>query len=302
MIAVKKNQRAPEHTLTDKEFRFICQLVYDSTGIVLDDRKREMVYRRLMRRTRELRIPSFKDYCLLLKNEDNQELPNFINAITTNLTGFFRESHHFDFLKDQFIPAHLAKYAATKRLRVWSAACSTGEEPYSLAITLKQAMDSFLNQGKLNQGKVSQWDVKILATDLDSTVLETAKVGTYSQDNIKDLSKEIKHKWFKKGSGDNSDKVKVNPQLKGLITFKQLNLMGSWPVQGPFDVIMCRNVLIYFDRNTQHELVDRFYQLLRPGGLLMLGHSESLMKEESAFEVKGRTIFQKPIHRCQQTY
>ena len=278
------SKRLSEHSLTLKEFKFICDLVYGETGIVLGEHKREMVYRRLMRRTRELKVGSFADYCDLLKDSNSGELPNFINAITTNLTGFFRESHHFEFLKDEFIPAHCKKYSATKRLRIWSAACSTGEEPYSLAITLMELMASHL----------AGWDVKILATDLDTDVLETARKGVYKKDSIKDLSADIKKQWFKLGSSNNQGKVKINPLLAELIVFKQLNLLGRWPVDGPFDVIMCRNVLIYFDRDTQNTLIERYHQLLRPGGVLMLGHSESLSKDNSLFETRGRTVFQKP--------
>lgn len=278
------SRRLEQHTLNDKQFKFICRLVYEATGIVLDERKREMVYRRLMRRTRDLKIESFGEYCALLKSGCDNELPKFINSITTNLTSFFRENHHFDYLKETFIPEHLKHYSQTKKLRIWSAACSTGEEPYSLAITVQEAMGSLL----------SIWDTKILATDLDTDVLAHAKAAVYKADRIEDIAASYKRKWFKKGSGDNINKVKVHPKLAHLITFKQLNLLDSWPVKGPFDVIVCRNVLIYFDRKTQKNIIDRYYDLLRPGGLLILGHSESLAKDETLFSVVGRTIFKKP--------
>lgn len=285
MNTVNNNERAPEHSLSEKEFQFICKLVYDTTGIVLDGRKREMVYRRLMRRTRDLKLASFKAYCQLLQTDKEGEFPKFINAITTNLTSFFREEHHFDYLRDDFIPKHIKKYAHTRRLRIWSAACSTGEEPYSLAITLLQAMAPLLGE----------WDIKILASDLDTDVLAAAKAGIYKDERIKDLPTSLTKSWFRRGSGENAHHVKVNPSMSELITFKQLNLLHEWPMRGPFDVIMCRNVLIYFDKATQKKLIHRYHQLLRPGGLLILGHSESLAKDESFFRVKGRTIFEKPI-------
>jgi chemotaxis protein methyltransferase CheR len=285
-ILIAPRERAAEHQLSDKEFRFITELVYKNTGIVLDERKREMLYRRLMRRTRDLKLASFGDYCALLEQTDSKELPNFINAITTNLTSFFRENHHFEFLKTHFLPEHIKRFGNSKRLRIWSAACSTGEEPYSLAITLQEAMGSLLNS----------WDVKILATDLDTDVLAKGKAGVYKQERIESIPPAAKKRWFKKGTGGNSDLVKVDPKLGAMITFKPLNLLEPWPMRGPFDVIMCRNVLIYFDKPTQRSLVQRYYELLRPGGLLILGHSESLAKNESRFEIKGRTVFEKPLY------
>lgn len=280
--------RAQDHQLSDKDFRFICKLVYNQTGIVLGEHKRIMVYRRLMRRTRELQIGSFSDYCRLLENQQSGELPNFINAITTNLTSFFREVHHFDYLRSDFLPEHQNTYGASRRLRIWSAGCSTGEEPYSLAITLSETFGDAL----------ANWDAKILATDLDTTVLETAKQGVYKSDRIEGLPGRVQKRWFRRGKNDKADLVKVDPSLAGLITFKQLNLLHEWPVKGPFDVIMCRNVLIYFDRETQRSLVERYSNLLRPGGLLILGHSESVAKGFSQFQMIGRTIFQRKAVAC----
>lgn len=278
-----KPERGKQHSLSSKEFKFICKLVYDATGIVLDERKREMVYRRLMRRTRDLKLASFASYCQLLDDPNSGELPNFTNAITTNLTSFFRENHHFDYLRDTFIPEHISRFGHSRRLRIWSSASSTGEEPYSIAITLLQAFGS----------QASEWDMKILATDLDTEVLATGIEGVYKKDRIKDLPASNSKSWFKRGRGNNSDMVKVHPDLQQLITFKALNLLHDWPMRGPFDVIFCRNVLIYFDKPTQQKLVRRFHQMLRPGGLLMLGHSESLAKDDQLYRVLGRTIFEK---------
>ncbi len=273
------NSRRKEHTLSDKDFRYICKFVYDATGIVLDERKREMVYRRLMRRTRETRLGSFKEYLNFLDNNE-QELPNFINAITTNLTSFFRENHHFEFIKNTFIPA-LLESNQQHRLRIWSAGCSTGEEAYSIAITLKEAMGNRLNS----------WDAKILATDLDSDVVATGKAGIYKADRIEDLDKSMMKRWFKKHPQNGL--VKTADELGELITFKQLNLLEPWPMKGPFDIIFCRNVVIYFDKPTQQTLFQHYYDMLRPGGYLIIGHSEGLGDMQVKFTAIGKTIFLK---------
>lgn len=279
--AVVPQSRSVEFSLSEVEFQFICKLVYDSTGIVLDERKREMVYRRLMRRLRETRLPSFSSYCDKLKT-DELELPAFINSITTNLTSFFRENHHFEYLKGQVVP-QLMQTKNERRMRVWSAACSTGEEPYSIAISLLESMAA----------KMSGWDVKILATDLDSECIDTAKAGIYRSERIRDIATERQKRWFMKGRTGTADSVKVKNEVRDLITFKQLNLLHDWPMKGPFDVIFCRNVLIYFDRATQAGLITRYHELLAEGGCLMLGHSESLPSNYSGFDVVGRTIFRK---------
>lgn len=252
---------------------------------MLDERKREMVYRRLMRRTRELRIASFSAYCELLKADDEKEVGNFINAITTNLTSFFREDHHFQYLEKRYIP-ELIERNSGRRLRIWSAGCSTGEEPYSIAITLRHAMEPHLKA----------WDAKILATDLDTEVLDTGKAGIYAAARIEGIDENTIRRWFRKGSGSQANKVRVDSRLKQLITFKQLNLLADWPMHGPFDIIFCRNVLIYFDKSTQNILIDRYHQLLKPNGLLFLGHSENLGQHSGRFQALGHTIFRK----CEQ--
>ncbi|WP_286235701.1 CheR family methyltransferase [Thalassotalea sediminis] len=270
--------------LTDKEFNFICQFVYQNTGIVLNDSKREMVYRRLTRIVRERKLPSFSDYCRLLRDNSEQETPFFINAITTNLTSFFREKHHFDYLLSHELPQLVQKNASSKRIRIWSSACSTGEEPYSIAMTLYKVLKPYF----------SSWDVKVLATDIDSEVLAKAKSGIYAQNRIEDLPDDYKKAFFKRGTGKNSDNVIVDGCIQQLITFKQLNLLNGWPMSGPFDVIFCRNVIIYFDKPTQLELFERYYEMLAPGGLLILGHSENLGSYQQYFTNVGRTIFRKP--------
>ncbi len=247
-----------------------------------------MLYRRLTRIVRERKLNSFADYCQLLREQGEQEKDFFINAITTNLTSFFRENHHFEYLTTEEIPALIKSKAAEangkKRLRFWSSASSTGEEPYSLAITILEAMKSDL----------SMWDIKILATDIDSNVLAKGKAGIYDVNRIEDIPQKLKQSYFFQGCGKSSDSVKVHDKLKNLITFKQLNLLHDWPMKGPFDAIFCRNVIIYFDKKTQIELFARYYELLAPGGLLFLGHSENLGNYQQYFSNVGRTIFRKP--------
>jgi len=284
-----KDTRDISMRLTDEDFSFICKFVYQSTGIVLNDNKREMVYRRLTRIVRDRKLHSFSDYCQLLREQGDQEKDYFINAITTNLTSFFREQHHFDYLATEELPKLMTNKSVQtngkKRLRIWSSASSTGEEPYSIAITVLETMKSVL----------SDWDVKILATDIDSNVLAAGKAGVYEYRRIENIKEDFKHKYFKRGCGENKNNIRVKKELSDLITFKQLNLLHEWPMKGPFDVIFCRNVIIYFDKPTQQELFTRYYDLLAPGGLLMLGHSENLGAYQQHFDNVGRTIFRKPL-------
>jgi chemotaxis protein methyltransferase CheR len=282
------NERNEANSLSTKDFEFICQFVHNAAGIVLGENKREMVYRRLARIIRERKLKDFSDYCHLLRTQPDQEEDYFINAITTNLTSFFRENHHFDYLLQHEIPRIIAEEKKSvrqrKRLRIWSSASSTGEEPYSIAITLLRAMKC----------QLSGWDIKILATDVDSNVLAKGAAGVYDNSCIEELSEALKKQYFIQGMGNNNNNVKVSDSLKNLVTFKRLNLLHDWPMKGPLDVIFCRNVIIYFDKKTQQELFSRYYELLKPGGLLILGHSENLGQYQQYFTNEGRTIFRKP--------
>ncbi len=284
-----QNARDKAVRLTNEDFKFICDFVYQSTGIVLNDNKREMVYRRLTRIIREKKLNSFSDYCQLLRQQEEQEKDYFINAITTNLTSFFREQHHFDYLTNEELPKLIASKEiqanGKKRLRIWSSASSTGEEPYSIAITLLEKMHTLM----------PSWDVKILATDIDSNVLATGKSGIYEYRRIENMNEKFKRNYFHRGSGKNEEKVRVDKNLRDLITFKQLNLLHEWPMNGPFDIIFCRNVIIYFDKPTQQDLFARYFEMLAPGGLLMLGHSENLGAFTQHFDNVGRTIFRKAL-------
>lgn len=279
LMAIKKER---EFKFTTKDFNTIREMVYDGTGIKLSDVKEDMVYSRLSKRLRVTGMTQFSDYCDFLQdNKNSDEYTNFTNAITTNLTSFFREKHHFEHLKDTLLPA-LVKSNTNKKIRIWSAGCSTGEEPYSLAITIKEF---FKND--------DSWDIKILATDLDTNVLEKAASGVYTEDRIENLSKAMMSRWFRKGQKDNAGLVMASPELRDLISFRQLNLMQGWPMKGPFDFIFCRNVVIYFDKPTQKKLVERYSSLTREKGHLFMGHSESLNNVTNDYELIGHTIYQK---------
>ncbi len=275
-------EREREFHFSDKEFKFISKLVGERTGIVLSDAKRQMVYGRLSRRLRQLKLNRFSDYCELLTSGDEHELVEFTNAITTNLTAFFRENHHFEFLKQTVLPELLEKNADSRRIRIWSAGCSSGEEPYSIAMCVREIIP-----------KNAGWDVKILATDLDSNMVERGKAGIYTAERVEGLSPERMKRWVKRGKGDNADKVKMHPELQSLITFKQLNLMHQWPMKGPFDFMFCRNVVIYFNKETQRQLFERYADLLADDAYLFIGHSESLNKVTDRFRLLGQTIYQK---------
>lgn len=282
MINNAVEEREKEFHFSDKEFKFISKLVGERTGIVLSDAKRQMVYGRLSRRLRQLKLTKFSDYCELLTSGHEGELIEFTNAITTNLTAFFRENHHFEHLKETVLPDLIKKNAHSKRLRVWSAGCSSGEEPYSIAMCIQEVLP-----------KSSGWDVKILATDLDSNMVKRGKEGVYTAERVEGLSSSRMKKWVKKGTGKNADKVRMSSELREMITFKELNLMEGWPIKGPFDFMFCRNVVIYFNKETQRVLFDRYADLLRDDAHLYIGHSESLNKVTDRFKLLGKTIYQK---------
>jgi chemotaxis protein methyltransferase CheR len=271
-----------DFALTDADFERLCELVRAHTGIALSEAKRQMVYGRLVRRLRALKLANFADYVQLLEEADQLELQEFTNAITTNLTSFFREAHHFDYLAEHLLPGVAARTGGAGRLRIWSCACSTGEEPYSIAMVLRE-----------QRARLSGIDAKILATDLDSNVLATGAAGVYPADRLRAVSPARAAEFFKQGSGQHQGSVKVAACLRQLITFKQLNLMQDWPMRGRFDAIFCRNVVIYFDLETKRALFQRMAQLQPPGALLFLGHSESLYRISDHYELIGRTIYRR---------
>jgi chemotaxis protein methyltransferase CheR len=281
MNTVMAGSPSRDYGLSDAEFIRIRELVKSKTGISLSDAKRDLVYGRLSKRLRALSLASFSAYCDCLDADKGEETENFINAITTNLTSFFRESHHFDYLRDTVIPDLLNRNRSTKKIRIWSAGCSTGEEPYSIAISVREALKNHRD-----------WDVRILATDLDSNCVATGQQGVYDLERVEQLDPALLRRWFRKGSGTNLGKVATSSELKQLISFRQLNLMGDWPMAGKFDVLFCRNVIIYFDKPTQRVLFDRFAKILAPTANLFLGHSESLHNVCSTFELIGKTQYE----------
>ena len=258
------------------DFNALRALVHRVTGISLTENKRNLVYGRLSRRLRALRLCSFAAYRQLLESDpEGAEMVEFVNAITTNLTSFFRENHHFEYLREKLLmPLSRAQHG--RRLRIWSAGCSTGEEPYSIAMSVCEVL-----------GDNPRVDLKILATDLDSDVLNRARNGVYG--DVKGISPTLLAKYF----DPKQDKHVVKPSVAKLITFKQLNLMHELPMRGPLDVIFCRNVVIYFDKDTQRRLFLRYARLQRPGDLLFIGHSESMFKVSDAYSLIGRTIYQR---------
>lgn len=282
-----------EYILTDQDFSFISSFVYKHVGIVLHDEKRAMVYARLSRRLRSLGLKSFHEYCMMLEHDHKQEeLPNLINAITTNLTRFFREDHHFEHLRHEVLETrfglgttrdkdspfnNLNHRNELKKVRIWSAGCSTGEEPYSIAMTL---LETFPNP--------DLFQLSILATDVDTNVLQTAKQGLYKDSQT--IPPALMAKYVdKKPDG----MIQMRPNIQKIIQFQQLNLLEAWPMHEPFDIIFCRNVVIYFDKQTQSNLFNRMADLLNPKGWLYIGHSESLYKICERFKLMGRTIYQK---------
>ena len=272
-----------EFPFSVKDFKYLAKLVHEQTGIVLKDHKMNMVYSRLARRLRELHLSSFKEYCGLLQGEGgDQELGSLINAITTNLTRFFRESHHFEHLKDTVFreAQEEAMKSGKNRLRIWSAGCSSGEEPYSIAMSLSAAFP-----------RLGSWDARVLATDLDTTMVARGRSGRYPVSDMETVPASFQKRYF--STAADRSQVIANEQIRKLIAFKQLNLLGSWPMQGPFDAIFCRNVMIYFDEPTKFKLIRRYHSMLKPGGWLYIGHSETLLDAQDVFELTGRTIYRR---------
>lgn len=274
----EKNREFP---FTRQDFEFLRRIANQRTGIVVTDDKFDMFYSRLSRRVRKLGLGDFAQYCELIRNDSNgEEALELINAITTNLTAFFRENHHFEYLANTLIPELLTQRGQSRTIKAWSAGCSTGEEPYSLAMTLLECLPA-------------GWQAQILATDIDSNVLERAASGIYAYERVKDLAPSRLKRWFKRGKGHQDGKVRVKTEVRELVHFAQLNLMENWQVDGPMDFMFCRNVIIYFDKNSKIRLMDRYADALAPGGLLFIGHSESLYKISDRFQLIGNTIYRK---------
>lgn len=266
---------------TESDFNKFRDLVMKHTGIHLTDNKRELVYGRLSRRLRILGLDKFSLYREIIEQGDPNELQEFANLITTNLTSFFRESHHFEHLKNTLIPDLIRSKSSDRKIRIWSAGCSSGEEPYSIAMVVRELAS-----------ELAGWDVKILATDLDSNMIQTAENGVYDFDRVAGIGDDRIRKFFFKGKGKQDGKVKVTPELQQIVSFNKLNLMEKWPIQGKFDVVFCRNVVIYFDKETQTRLFSRFADTMTHDGRLFVGHSETLSKVTNRFELMSKTIYQ----------
>jgi len=271
--------------LSNYEFEKITGLIYSLCGISLGSGKKELVTARLTKRLNDLKLPSFDSYLKHVQNDESgYELLQLIDVITTNVTSFFREAHHFDYIREHLIPAFKAK---SDRIRIWSAGCSSGEEPYSMAILLNEEF-----------GNVMLKDIKILATDISTHILSKAKEGLYEKQLIEGVPKALLGKYFEcLTARDEFKNVKyfyrAKPELKNLISFARLNLMEEWPMKGPFKIIFCRNVMIYFDKQTQEKLVGKYYNLLEPGGHLFIGHSENLSSISHSYKYVQPGVYMK---------
>jgi chemotaxis protein methyltransferase CheR len=270
--------------LTDKEFEQFQSLIYQQVGIKLDPPKKTLLVSRLSKRLRELALTSFQAYYDCVSREGGEEeLTKMLDLISTNKTDFYREGIHFDFLRDKVLP----EIRETKTLRVWSSASSSGEEPYTIAMTLCDALPD-----------INRWDIKILASDISTRVLAKAASGMYEEERVSHLPKDVVLRHFLCGKGPQAGKYKIRPNVAKLVSFRRINLMDStFPIRSSLDVIFCRNVMIYFDRPTQTQLMKKFFHYLRPGGYLFIGHSESLQWIEHQFTYLRPTIYQKPDKR-----
>ena len=275
-----------EAELSEAQFIKISQLVKTTCGINLGDGKQQLVKARLMKRLRKLGLWTFEDYLQYVRNDaTGTELTAMFDALSTNMTSFFREEQHFKHLSKVVFPHIIAKAERSqlRQFRIWSAGCSSGEEPYSLAITVHE-----------NIPDLQRWDVKILASDISTRMLKRASDGFYNDERVKTVSPQLRARYFRSVQTRPERIYEVTDALRSMIHFARVNLMGPWPMRGPFDVIFCRNVMIYFDKPTQGKLVQRYWDMLAPGGKLFLGHSESLTGIEHKFGYVQPTVYQKP--------
>lgn len=273
----------PEHKerefeFSPRDFERVRKLIHARAGISLNETKENMVYSRLARRLRLLRRSDFGGYLdWLEKTPESAEWQEFVNALTTNLTSFFREGHHFPALAE-----HLRARRTQPELSIWCSACSTGEEAYSIAMTVYDALPGMASR------------VRILASDIDTNVLDHARKGEYDADRIERLDPGIKHRHFLRGRGTREGQVRVRPELQAMLSFQRVNLLDArWMVQGPFDAIFCRNVMIYFDKQTQLSILAKFCPLLKPGGLIFVGHSENFYHARDLVVLRGKTVYQR---------
>jgi len=264
-----------EFAWTNADFKRVQKLIYQRAGISLHDGKHAMVYSRLSRRLRDTGYESFDEYLNWLEGQDGPEWQEFVNALTTNLTAFFREQHHFESL------SALLKKRPGGPWRIWCSAASTGEEPYSIVMTVLQALGGGV-------------PFELTASDIDSRVLETAGRGVYRAQGLKGLTHEQLQRFFMRGKGNNDGLVRVRPELRKPVTFLSVNLIrDDWPFREPFDVVFCRNVMIYFDAPTQRRVLERIHRVLKPGGTLFVGHAENFSESRDLFVLRGKTVYER---------
>jgi chemotaxis protein methyltransferase CheR len=269
-----------DFVFTSDDFRRIASMLYDMAGITLPESKVTLVYSRLAKRLRTLGLTNFRDYCALVGGvEGLDERQKMLAALTTNVTRFFREPHHFDHLLERVIEPMVSQVKAGGRLRLWSAGCSTGQEPYSMALTVLSALPN-----------AADLDVKILATDIDPNVVATARQGVYAEDLVQAIPGPVRSRWLERSPEDRQS-WRVGEAARRLVTFNELNLMAAWPMKGEFQAIFCRNVVIYFDEPTQERVWGRFAGQLAEGGRLYVGHSERVSSTDLGFESDGLTSY-----------
>ena len=264
---------------SDADYRRLKQMIFDYAGISLNANKKPMAYSRLTKRLRQLGMNTFREYLDFVETADSEEHVRFINALTTNLTYFFREAHHFTILTE-----HLQKLYENEPLTIWSAACSTGEEPYSIAMAAIEAFGS------------DAPPIRIIASDLDTDALASARRGVYPTEKVASLTPQRLKRFFLKGSGDQAGFARIRPQVQRMVEFRQINLNeGGWEMESaaPLAAIFCRNVMIYFNKETQTRILDRFAPLLRRDGLLFAGHSENFFYNgRETFRIRGKTVYE----------
>lgn len=270
------DMQSREFAWVDSDFDRVQAMIYQRAGISLHSGKHAMVYSRLSRRLRETGHQSFQEYLSWLETHDGPEWQEFVNALTTNLTSFFREQHHFHILSE-----HLKLGNGKKTWRVWCSAASTGEEPYSIVMTAIDALGAHPN-------------FNLIASDIDSRVLATGKQGVYRVESLKGVSESQLQRFFLRGKGANQGMARVRPELQAMIEFVMVNLVqGDWPFRDPFDMVFCRNVMIYFDAATQRKVLERIHRVMVPGGLLFVGHAENFSESRDLFMLKGKTVYER---------
>ena len=275
-VAGDPGMQGREFAWTDADFDRVQALIYQRAGISLHDGKHAMVYSRLSRRLRDTGHQSFKDYLGWLETNEGPEWQEFVNALTTNLTSFFREQHHFEIFAD-----HLKSRSTSSPWRVWCNAASTGEEPYSIVMTAMEALGA----------KAS---FALTASDIDSKVLASAAQGVYRLESLKGVSEARIQRYFMRGKGANEGMARVKPELQRMINFISVNLIrDDWPFREPFDVVFCRNVMIYFDAPTQRKVLERIHRVMAPGGLLFVGHAENFSESRDLFVLRGKTVYER---------